>query len=83
MSQRQLPVRGRPRIFAGILLDPVEAKDFNQLKLIYACEDCSHFAAADGSCTLGFNSENHRQESQLHSFALSGRMAICRFLEID
>ncbi len=67
----------------SIKLDKVNPRDFLRHSLIYACEQCSHFAPEAKSCTLGFLAEIHLREAQLQRYELTGRMAFCRFLEID
>lgn len=63
--------------------DAIQARDFNTFKIPYACEDCSHFASETTKCTLGFNTANHLRAFAIQSYELSGKMAQCRFLEID
>jgi hypothetical protein len=67
----------------SIFLDPVNAGDFLKLNPVYACEDCSHYDDLNRRCTIGFNSKNHERQRQLEVYELTGRMALCRFLEID
>lgn len=67
----------------SIICDPVDARDFRTLNIQYACEQCSHFSPPNQSCTLGFLSKPHLQDEQLKMYFLTGRMAICRFHEID
>ena len=63
--------------------DPVSPRDFNQLNIIFACEQCSHFDGENISCTIGYNAKNHLKETNLKSFHQTGRMAFCRYQEID
>jgi hypothetical protein len=67
----------------SIKLDRVAAKDYVHHRLVFSCEDCSHFANSGQQCTLGFPSKYHLRENQRKMFELSGHMALCRFLEID
>lgn len=67
----------------SMILDKVHPKDFRELKLIYACEDCSYFAPKAKKCAMGFRIENHLRENQHKLYNLTGRMAICRAQEID
>lgn len=53
------------------------------MKLMFACEDCSHFSAEKNFCTLGYNAENHKKAFLTHMYEVSGTMALCRFHEID
>lgn len=71
------------RITKGLILDPVHPQDFNQLNFIYACEQCSHFDQETQSCTIGYDANLHMQKKQLELYELCGRMAFCRFSEID
>lgn len=71
------------RLRTSIRHDAVNASDYLTYKMPSACEDCTHFNAREESCTLGYNSEHHRREYQKKCFELSGKMALCRFLEID
>jgi hypothetical protein len=69
--------------FESILLDPIHPYDFLNRDIAYSCEQCSHFDPENIKCTIGFNSKNHLKEKQLKTYELTGRMALCRFLEID
>jgi hypothetical protein len=71
----------RPR--NSIKLDGIDPRLYNKIKILSACEDCSHFAAGSESCTLGYNPSNHRRVTQQHSYELRGKLAVCRFIEID
>jgi hypothetical protein len=71
------------RIRASIKKDAMNASDHLKYDFRFACEDCSHFASEQQRCTLGYNSVPHRKAQQQHDFELSGRMALCRFHEID
>ena len=71
------------RVRRGIKLDRVQASDFNNLELIYACEHCSFYNEADNECMMGMPTENHLKKNQLKLFNTTGHMAFCRFLEID
>jgi len=71
------------RIGASILKEGINAADYNIYKLPFSCEDCSHFKSADQSCTLGMPTEPHLRKNQIHSYNLSGKIALCRIQEID
>lgn len=73
------PKRLRP----SIRLDVVHPSDFLKYDFTYSCEQCTHFSQVTESCTLGYSSTPHRQETNLKSYELNGKMAFCRFLEID
>ena len=67
----------------SIIKDKVKASDYNNLNLIYHCEQCSYFEPDSGKCNLGFANTHHLKVTQDRYFNLGGRMAFCRFLEID
>ncbi len=71
------------RIRREIKLDRVQASNFNNLPMTYACEHCSFFAPESKECMMGMPTKNHLKEQQLKTFNLTGHMAFCRFLEID
>jgi hypothetical protein len=71
------------RIRASIKKDVVNPHDYLNYDIRSACEECSHFAAEKVQCTLGFNVAPHLKAQQTHEMELSGRMALCRFHEID
>ena len=70
----------------SILLDAVKASDLNHLELRFFCEDCSHYVSGAGSgagqCTLGYPAR-HTKREQLALHEVTGRMALCRAIEID
>lgn len=67
----------------SIYLDPIHPQDFRTKNPIFCCEQCSHFDPQNERCTIGYNANNHRRETQLKIYEISGRMAFCRTLEID
>jgi len=67
----------------SIIMDPVHPSDFLSLNICFACEQCSHYSAESNTCTLGFDHRNHTREIQLSNYNVTGRMPICRFMEID
>lgn len=67
----------------SIFKDPVNPGDFLKFELMFSCEHCSHFDQEEERCTMGYNAANHRLSDQLRSYSVSGRIAFCRFLEID
>ena len=71
------------RTGSSIKKDSIHPKDYNAFTLPFACEDCSHFSSVDEICTLGLPNEVHLQRNQENSYFLSGKMALCRFQEID
>ena len=71
------------RLRTSIKFDTVNPTDYLKYKFPAACEDCTHFDREKTVCTLGYEVSWHRREFQQKSFELSGKMALCRFLEID
>lgn len=71
------------RLRNSIRLDAIHPRDYRIYNLPFACEDCSHFDSGGESCTLGYNSSLHRRAEQERTYRLNGKMALCRFLEID
>jgi hypothetical protein len=67
----------------SLILDPVHPADFQRLPFTYACEQCSHFDEISETCTIGYEASKHRQALQLRLYERTGRMAFCRFMEID
>jgi hypothetical protein len=80
--QRRTPATPK-RLRSSIRLDAVNPQDFMKYNLPFACEDCTHFDRENESCTLGYNSRLHRRAEQYRTYCLNGKMALCRFLEID
>lgn len=76
---KNTPKKPRP----SIIFDPVNPTDYRTLNIQYSCEQCSHFDPQNLSCTIGYPTRAHRREQQEKTYFLTGRMAICRFLEID
>ncbi len=71
------------RLRQTIRFDAMNPSDYLKYEFRFACEDCAHFDAVSEKCTLGYNSQWHRKDFQKKSYELSGKMALCRFLEID
>ena len=67
----------------SLIKDPVKARDFNNLNIMYCCEQCSYFQPKEGLCNLGFPNHMHRREAQLKGYNMSGKFSFCRYLEID
>jgi hypothetical protein len=78
-----MPAQKPTRILPEFNLEPVDPVDFNEVRLAFSCESCSHFDSANARCTLGLSASNHLRQRQLDAYRVGGRMAICRFLEID
>lgn len=71
------------RINASIKRDHVSAADYLRYDHRWSCDECSHFDATTAKCTLGYETSHHRLEEQRRSFEVSGKIAFCRFHEID
>lgn len=78
-----MPVKTPRQVRRSLILDPIHPRDWRDTKIIYACEQCSHFAPATKSCTLGYVAENHLLETQRQTYEMYGKVAFCRFCEID
>ena len=66
----------------SIKVDPVAAADLARYQVRFFCEDCCHYDATGGRCTMGYLPQHTRAE-QMALYALSGKIAFCRFIEID
>jgi hypothetical protein len=71
------------RIRESIIKDGISAWAYNQYKLPWSCEDCVHFKTENQTCTLGMPTADHLRQNQIHSYELSGKVALCRLQEID
>lgn len=71
------------RLQQSIRHDPVNPTDYMKYILPWSCEDCTHFELQKETCTLGYHTKWHRREYQKKSYELSGKVALCRFQEID
>jgi hypothetical protein len=67
----------------SLILDPIHPRDYRELTIIYNCEQCSHFAPGDKTCTIGYDTSNHLATKQKENYERLGRVAFCRFCEID
>jgi hypothetical protein len=66
-----------------LILDPIHPRDYRELTVIHCCEQCSHFASATQTCTIGYDAFNHVASRQKELYERLGRVAFCRFCEID
>ena len=64
-------------------MDPIHPRDFRELTITTSCEQCCHFDPDSETCTIGYVADQHRHERQMKLYELTGRVAYCRFLEID
>lgn len=67
----------------SLILDPIHPTDYLNLNITYACEQCSHFDEDNQTCSIGYDASLHLKKRQDERFEQSGRVAFCRFLEID
>lgn len=77
------PMSTPKRVSQSIKKDNVKASDYLNYEHRWSCEDCTHFKSSDESCTLGYVTSHHLQRQQDHDFELGGKIAFCRFHEID
>jgi hypothetical protein len=77
---RQKRSHKRPR--KSIFLDRINPQDFLKFNFMFCCEQCSHFDSVKIVCTMGYQAQ-HQRASQLAKYNLTGKMALCRFMEID
>lgn len=82
-----MPQPTKPLVRRSVILDPIHPRDFRELNVIYACEQCSHFAPKNGTsggeCTIGYDASLHMRDVQLKNYEMFGKVAFCRFSEID
>ena len=71
------------RLYPSIKKDSIHPSDYLRFDFRSSCDDCTHFNLKSETCTLGYNAANHRKAQQIHDYELSGRLALCRFHEID
>lgn len=82
-SQKKPTPKTPKRLGPSIKKDGINPQAYNQYILPWACEDCSHFDHNEERCSLGYNSSHHRRAQQTKDYILSGKIALCRFQEID
>jgi len=68
---------------SSIKRDYISPQDYNFYQIRFSCEDCSHFSKKSDSCTLGYHSRWHKKSFQQSEYERTGKMALCRFIEID
>ena len=77
MPRNTVPIR------RTLILDPIHPRDYREFTIIHCCEQCSHFAHDRKACTIGYEAENHLAARQRELYERTGRVAFCRFCEID
>ena len=75
--------KGQEYARKSLILDPIHPRDFRELSVIFACEQCSHFDEKQKTCSIGYDAGKHLLEVQLKTYHLTGKVAFCRFSEID
>jgi hypothetical protein len=75
--------RTQPPPRRSLILDPIHPRDWRELTIIYACEQCSHFAPGTKTCTIGYEAHKHMKDVQDRTYEVTGKVAFCRFCEID
>lgn len=63
--------------------EAIHPSDYLRYNLPFACEQCSHFKHSHETCTFGLPTELHLERNQKKSYIISGKLALCRFQEID
>ena len=66
----------------AIKLDRIHPTDLRTMNPQFFCDDCSHYSQSKNRCTMGYRAQHTRAE-QMAIYNLTGKMALCRFLEID
>ncbi len=89
MTQKTKNISGK-KIRSSIKKEGIDPAAYNKYKLPWACEDCVHYSGSQASdhhqeqrCTLGYLTEPHLRKNLKKSYELSGKVTLCRFLEID
>jgi hypothetical protein len=66
----------------SIKVDAVAAADLARFTARIFCDDCGHYDRTGDRCTMGYLAQ-HTRAAQMAFYELSGKMAFCRFIEID
>jgi hypothetical protein len=64
-------------------MDPIHPRDWRELDIVYNCEQCSHYDEIGHRCTIGYDASKHLKEIQDQTYFMTGKVAFCRFCEID
>jgi hypothetical protein len=78
---RKKPIN--PPIRRRLILDAIEPQYWGKLEVTYYCEQCSYYIPESEGCTMGLPTAPHRKEQQQKTYELTGRVAFCRYLEVD
>lgn len=73
----------KPLLKRSVILDPIHPRDYRELNIIFYCEQCVHFDSKAKACTIGYDASIHMKAVQERNYELYGRVAFCRFCEID
>jgi hypothetical protein len=79
----QRPQTKETTYYKSIIIDPIHPKDFREVNIAYCCEQCSYYSPSSQRCAMGFKVEKHQKAQQLKLYHLTGKMALCRSLEVD
>jgi hypothetical protein len=82
-SNKELKPPTPKRLRQSIRFDTVNPSDYLKYRFPICCEECTHFNSETGACTIGYEPKWHRRDFQIKSCELSGKIALCRFMEID
>ena len=83
MEEKRQTKKTPPPVKRSLILDPIHPRDWRELTIIYACEQCSHYDENGHQCTIGYDANIHKKEVQDRLYELTGRVGFCRFSEID
>lgn len=75
--------KSKPPLRRGMIHDAIDPQLFNKINIIMSCEQCSYFDCEQIRCTLGHDHKKHLHSVQMKNYELTGRVALCRNLEID
>lgn len=67
----------------SLVADTINPQDYSEIRFIFGCEECSFFDQKANNCTMGHHYTPHLKANQIKSYELTGKMFICRDLEID
>ncbi len=71
------------RIHSSMKKETMNPSDYLKYETRFSCEECSHFDSLTDICTIGYVTKHHRKAVQEQQYLLAGKIAFCRFHEID
>ena len=80
MKKKKVHIQSSKR---GVIYDRIDPRIFNNINVMYCCEQCSHFDEPNQFCTIGYDASKHLKSVADNYYQLMGRMAVCRFQEVD